>query len=68
MNPVSTATPAASTVLLWPPGRDALSYSVTRWRRLKSQAADKPAIPLPTTAISIPSADMLLHRGVVWFQ
>ena len=39
-----------STVWLWPPARPSASNSVTSMRCDSSQAADRPEMPLPTTA------------------
>ncbi|MFY9736697.1 MAG: hypothetical protein WAL02_16445, partial [Rhodoplanes sp.] len=42
---------AAVMVFEWPPTRFARSYTVTRWRWFRSQAADNPDMPVPTTAM-----------------
>src|SRR5271166_3268393 len=55
MNPVSTGMvrlpSATKTVLEWPPGRSARSYTVTRCRWLRSHAAASPEMPAPTMAM-----------------
>src|SRR5215813_13453820 len=48
---MSPAEEGATTVFEWPPRRAFFSNTVTSWRRLRSQAADMPAMPEPITAM-----------------
>ena len=53
-----------STVQLWPPSRDAASYSVTRWRLPSSQAQDKPADAAADDANIDGPARTVVHRAI----